>query len=237
MAMQRTGLDVARNGRHREMIFGSGDNWLTSTSNSGGYSVSQAGCCRSGHPGRRADNPSRSRLQAAGARLVRHLLLFLCVITAPLECLGQHAGHQTDLTVLADGAKNPERIPDELALQHFLLALTIPANASQMELNRQEAQLESLGMPSDERIVMKRELQLFRQGWEDLERKWDISNPQMRPEEQSRAAAELRKARGDLSVSTMARIRSLVSAQTAGRLDRHIQTRVKSRIIIYGSAN
>lgn len=84
---------------------------------------------------------------------------------------------------------------------------------------------------------MKRELQLFRQGWEDLERKWDISNPQMRPEEQSRAAAELRKARGDLSVSTMARIRSLVSAQTAGRLDRHIQTRVKSRIIIYGSAN
>lgn len=212
-------------------------NWLSSPDISGYDHVFHGRCCHSGCPARRAEDPGRSSLHAAGHKLVCHLLLFLYVLTAPLECLAQHAGHQTDLPVLVDGAKNPERIPDELALQHFLLALTVPANASHMELNRQEAQLGSLDLPSDERIVMKRELQLFRLGWEALERKWDISNPQMQPEEQSGAVAELRKARGDLSVSTMARIRSLLSAQTAGRLDRHIQTRVKSRIIIYGSAN
>lgn len=235
--MQRRGLGLGRSETSAGKIIGLQGHWLASAYSSGDHYGRHMHCCHGGHTACRAENPGRSSLHSAGCRLVRHLLLFLCVITAPRECPGQHAGHQVDLPVLIDGAKNPERIPDGLALQHFLLALTVAANASQMELNRQEAQLGSLEIPSDERIVMKRELQLFRRGWEALERKWDISNPQMRPEEQSGAVAELRKARGELSDSTMARIRSLLSAQTAGRLDRHIQTRVKSRIIIYGSAN
>ncbi len=187
-----------------------------------------------------ADEPADGALRTSATARVKQVLClaqFLFVFAWPLACPGQHAGHQMELPLFVDGAKTPELIPEELAQQHFLLALSVPASPSLTEVKRQEAQLESLGLEDGEKMVLRREVQLFRQEWEQLDRKWGAA---MRPgaaEAQARAAGELRMARSQLCASTMARLRSLLAQESAGRLERYVRERVRTRIKIYGSAN
>ncbi len=167
---------------------------------------------------------------------MRAIFAFLCLIAAAAPGAAQHAGHLTELPVAVDGAKNPEKIPEDLAVQHFLLAFSAPASPSPVELKRQEAQLASLGLAPAERAVVKQELARFRQQWDELELQWERAGRQAQAEEQSRAVATIAAGRRGLAASAISRIRGLLSAESGEKLERHIQTRVKSRIIIYGTA-
>jgi|GEM_PF-2893493 len=178
--------------------------------------------------------PFPVRLMRSRARSA--VFAFLCLIAAPAAGAAQHAGHLTELPVAVDGAKNPEKIPEDLAAQHFLLAISVPASPSPVELKRQEAQLASLGLAPAERAVVKQELARFRQQWDELEVQWERAGRQAQPEEQSRAVSAISAARRGLAASTISRIRGLLSVESGEKLERHIQTRVKSRIIIYGTA-
>lgn len=128
-------------------------------------------------------------------------------------------------------------VPDDLAYQHFLLAFSIPASAGALEQKRQDAQLESLGLNPDEKAGLRRELALFRSQWEELNQRWALAGSQAQVDVQSQILAEVKKQRSSLSASAMARIRRFLTPESAEKLDRHIQTRVKSRIIIYGNSN
>lgn len=177
-------------------------------------------CCYGPMPGQAGGQPPFPE-RATRCRATNAFLAFLCLIAVPA----------------AGAARNPEKVPDHLAVQHFLLAFSVPASPSPVELKRQEAQLASLGLGADERAVMKQELARFRAQWEELDRQWSRAGQQSQPEEQSRALSAIAAARSGLSVSAISRIRGLLSPESGERVDRHIQTRVKSRIIICGSAN
>ena len=109
-------------------------------------------------------------------RTIRHLVLMglcacICNVIVTHPCPGQHTHHVSELPVLVDGSKTPEKIPDELAYHHFLTALATPQEASPEEQKRQEAQLLPLGLTPERRSQMIRTLATFKSQFDDLERR------------------------------------------------------------------
>lgn len=79
--------------------------------------------------------------------------LCLAVVLAPLSICAQQAPpaansnniHQ--LSVLVDGSKTPELIPDELAYNHYILTITEHANPTPEEVRRRDSRIHPIHLP------------------------------------------------------------------------------------------
>jgi len=160
------------------------------------------------------------------------LALSACLTFAAATVAGaQNAGSVTKLVVVVDGATNPEQIPDDLAYQHFFLAVAAHEQPSPQEVARQSAQLAPVGLAASDRQMMTRELGRMMTALEAIdaaERASDGSVTALSDLKVQRAAARAR------AITT---VRGALSTEGASALDDYVIGIVKRGIKIYGTAN
>lgn len=163
---------------------------------------------------------------------MRQILCFLFLI-ASLSCCaawGQHthaSGVPMQLPVLVDGSKTPAQIPDNLAYEHLLTAMSVPAVATDEGRNRQAAQLYGLGLAHADEQALVGILARYRTAQDLL-----AALPAGAPEQ----AASVRNQVVTLVTTTLTDIRKSLTSAGAGKLDQYVRTRVKAHIVIYGGA-
>jgi hypothetical protein len=154
------------------------------------------------------------------------------VLTCPVLS-AQHShgtsqsGSPIQLKVVVDGAKAPDRIPDNLAYQHFFAAVSAHPFPSAQELGRQRAQLFALHLSEADQQNLVQALAVFRTGLDPLE-------AALRAQPSPAQAASLRQQKDSLLTNAMTDIRSSLTADGFGKLDQYIKTQVKQHIVIYG---
>lgn len=147
----------------------------------------------------------------------------------------QHEHHSSQLPVLVDGDRTPEAIPDDLAYTHFLSAIALEAGASEEARKRQDAQLRPLGLKPDHQEALKRILAALKAGLNETERGLQEAGQGVQTPESSRRIASLLEQRRQLAAGAAAEIRRSLPEEAFARIEEHVRTHVKRRIVIYGT--
>ncbi len=173
-----------------------------------------------------------------------HMRLLLIVIVAVLASqvsTGQHVhpaaptGSPAQLSVIVDGAKSPDQIPDDLAYQHFFIAVSVPAAPSALEKARQAAQFLPIQLSPVDQEVVGSAVTIFRDQFDQIEAAIaKLANTNLDPSLAAQIVS-LRTQQKGLAGVALASIRKSITPDGAGRLDQHINAQVKTHIVIYGS--
>lgn len=161
------------------------------------------------------------------------LLIGIFLLQGPMEA--QHEHHSSQLPVLVDGDRTPEAIPDDLAYTHFLSAIALEAGASEEARKRQDAQLRPLGLKPDHQEALKRILAALKAGLNETERGLQEAGQGVQTPESSRRIASLLEQRRQLAAGAAAEIRRSLPEEAFARIEEHVRTHVKRRIVIYGT--
>jgi hypothetical protein len=149
----------------------------------------------------------------------------------PAACGGaQNAGPVTRLVVLVDGSKNPEQITDDLAYQHFFLAVAAHEQPSTDESKRQDAQLSPVGLSQADRQVLTGELGRLTTQLEAIDAAMAASDGA------DSTLLGFRTQRDEAVSRTVGTVRSALTSDGASRLSRYIAETVKRNIKIYGTS-
>jgi len=161
----------------------------------------------------------------------------LCASGVAVASQAQHVHSAPDLPVLVDGAKTPDRIPDELAYAHFLVAVAVEEDAPEEDRNRQAALLLPLDLEANERQLLVAILGRLKLKLNETEASLRDAAGAAQDPQTSRRVATILEQRKQAIAAAVAEIRRSLSPSVVDRLDRHIQNRVKPKIVIYGSGN
>jgi hypothetical protein len=131
------------------------------------------------------------------------------------------------LPVLVDGSKTPEKIPDNLAYEHYFTALSVPQSPTAVDLDRQAAQLKALQLSAADRQALVNSMVAFRTQLDQ------IANAAL-PANTADQVLALRTQKTTLVTTTVNNVRQMLSSDGANRLDQYIKTHVKARIVILG---
>jgi len=177
--------------------------------------------------------------------MLRSLFAFgVVLVCATLTSNAQHSAHTTTgstyvLPVLVDGSKTPESIPDDLAWEHYFIAVSEKPNAGPVERERQKYKLRWLQLPEADRDKLIDELGRFRLEYERIERlRTQVS--EVRTSAPSATLPQIdavRAMESQLSASTLKNLGSLLSEEGRKKLETFVKTDVKRRIVIYGNQN
>ena len=140
--------------------------------------------------------------------------------------------------VLVDGSKNPERIPDRIAIGMFISAITIPAPADKLALRRFESQIGPLKLsPSDKGILRTELARLHGRLVTHRETMTAARDGLYRSRTPANAAAFTAavEARDALAVDSYGRLLEVLSSDGARKLQAHIGA-VKRQIKEVGPA-
>lgn len=165
---------------------------------------------------------------------------WVCVAVAlfltPGHVVGQHENHPMSasplVAQLVDGSKTPELIPDEAAIQMFILSLAAPDNGTPA----QDARIRAAVMRSDLRegdiqIVKGKISEVHAQmrtlvtGIEDIHRRMGTNPPTAARQDLVNQHTQIRT----LALATYNGMLASLSGEGAGKLRQHIQY-VKTRI-------
>ena len=153
----------------------------------------------------------------------------------------QHASHAMSietLPVVVDGAKEPERIPTDLAYRHFIRAIVIPEHEATSEAiteatERRRAHISRIGLAAADETALSAALSGVGDALARIRQPPDRAPTDAFGVEQEPGA--LRTQERDILESAGNRVRSTVSSDGAARLDAYVQKHIKTRIIIYGA--
>ena len=137
------------------------------------------------------------------------------------------SGLSKPATVAIDGSKNPELISDHLAYRHFLEATALPVDASSSEVSRREALLKLAGLSPADRAVYVQALGDFRAELTSIITAARDSNISPKDFQSLKLQADL------VIDNTRSRLMTALSPAARTRLDEHIRTHVKRRIVVY----
>jgi hypothetical protein len=151
-------------------------------------------------------------------------------ISAPFASSQEH--HRHDLSTVIDGRTNPELIPDELAYEHFILAISERQAASELEVRRREAFLRPLGLSSEDRNHVIFALTGVREALDAVEAKRQSLSAGTDPDV-SRRLIELKAERN--TILKDARNRLHLSSDGKARFDNYVKKEVKRRIVVLGA--
>jgi len=147
-----------------------------------------------------------------------------------------HLAHQasgSELPIVVDGSKTPERIPDWIAYRHFISKVSLPSDAPVDEQARRNIHLNEVGLSPRDRAALLREIRGTRQKLDDIaERRLQWQNDRSSHAEGQRLA--LRAEEKAVYDDTQQRIRGAMSFEGGTRLSEHIN-RMKTGIVIRGS--
>jgi hypothetical protein len=172
----------------------------------------------------------RPRYIGARQFLVPLVLSGLLPFGARAVAAAQSADSVTKLVVLVDGSKTPEQISDDLAYQHFFLAVAAHEQPSAEERQRQDAQLAPVGLSQPDRQQVAVALGRLTTQLEAIEAAKEASDGSVN-------TLLGFKTQRDAAVSqAVATIQGALSADGASVLGRYITETVKRNIKIYGTA-
>lgn len=139
------------------------------------------------------------------------------------------------LPVAVDGAKTPERIPDEIAYAHFLSVLALTSAPSRAELGRRKAILNSTGLDASDAQRIVTALSGVREQLTEVEsQRKQITHDNFADVQSLALSASLRSRQQTILRDARYRVIGTLSADGMSILHEHIQRRVKPRIVIYG---
>ncbi|MGH9241448.1 MAG: hypothetical protein ACRD3G_25655 [Vicinamibacterales bacterium] len=156
---------------------------------------------------------------------------------AGLDSAHQHEATSNfqPLPVAVDGAKTPEKIPDDVAYAHFLSVVALKSTPSRVELGRRKAILNSTGLHvSDaERIVTA--LAGVREQLAEVEsQRKQVTHENFASIQSLALSASLRTRQQTILRDARYRVIGTLSSDGVRILQDHIERRVKPRIVIYG---
>ena len=176
-----------------------------------GVAFSAAGAERSGRLGPLLP-PSASRVMAAGGAGVRQ--------------------QSVAMSLLVDGAKTPEQIPDDVAYRHFISVTAIRAGAPAEHVAHREAFLSRVQFPADDRTAYITALQNVREQLTLLEQQ-ELALGRTADAPRS-AIAELKRQRTEVLDGAATLVKSSLSTAGQMRFKKHIDEHVKRQTRIYG---
>ena len=156
--------------------------------------------------------------------------------------VGAHLGQNTQQTkgtlpVAVDGARTPDRIPDDVAYWLFLTGMALPPESSADRLGAREAMLTRAGLSGEDRAAFVDGLEGLRQGLDEVSRLRNQFGPNSQLSPDARTKYLTLKAREtELVVEARSRVERLLSSDGRTRLDAFIRTHVKTRVKIFGEA-
>jgi hypothetical protein len=135
------------------------------------------------------------------------------------------------LPLVVDGAKNPERIPEDLAYRHFISVTAVSTGATRRDISRRDAFVGQLRLSPADRTAY-------------LVAVGDVRDRLTSIEQQGRAAVHgdiaaadfAKRQRDDVLDEAAERIRTSLSFDGAERIRAHVNDHVRKRIRIYGQA-
>jgi hypothetical protein len=149
--------------------------------------------------------------------------------SGPGDARSQVENSGNSLPLAVDGEKNPERIPDSLAFRHFLSVTAINATATKHERGVRDAALALVQLSAEDRTAYLSAIGPLRDELTSIEQR-----RQRAAHDDAKSLNDLRIEQGRLLDDRAARAMASLSTEGAERLRQHINTRVKSRIKIYG---
>lgn len=81
-------------------------------------------------------------------------ICFPLLLAAMAPAYGQPAHSEHRLSVVVDGARTPDLIPDDLAYRHFILSIAERRNPSQAESRRREIRLKEIRLPGPDQDLL-----------------------------------------------------------------------------------
>jgi hypothetical protein len=160
------------------------------------------------------------------------LLLAMLLLVVPLFASAQHV-HQSVKGKVIDGRANPELIPDSEAYRLYLRVLTVPANPTAAQVDRQSAHLSKLGLDAIDQIQLIGILRNYRGGYDNLVARFNAEATAAQARGEVVTDTLLRQQLDDLVAGTRAQLKSL-SDVAVSNIDTVVQ-REKSRIKIFKS--
>jgi hypothetical protein len=121
--------------------------------------------------------------------------------------------------IVADGATRPDLIPDDLAVRHFLAALATPGPPTAADQKRLDVMMSAIGLSAEDRVALGEAVRGLKDNIAAAERAPGLGTPR------SRRLEVLDSVRGTLQ--------DRLSATGHERFQQYVQSRVKSKIIIY----
>jgi len=163
----------------------------------------------------------------------------LIVLTAGLGAsiaIAQVSGHQHDssveLKVVIDGAKNPELIPDDLAMRHFLLSIAESRNPSATDVDRRASHLRAVGLSEADNAGLIRALDGVREEIDAVQaERVSVEKNQVIPDVDKADALEKLRIREHVATDIAAtRVSQFMSAEGWQRLQAYLNDYVKRHI-------
>ena len=154
-------------------------------------------------------------------------VLLSCQIASAQHAHAHAAVGPASLPVIVDGSKNPEKIPDLLAYQHFFTTVSAHPVPTTEERGRQAAQLAPLQLGTGDQQALVTALAAFR---EQLDGITAAALTATTPDQSAAYQAQ----KSSLASTTLAGLQLTLTPDGANGLSRYVMTRVKAHIVIYG---
>lgn len=138
------------------------------------------------------------------------------------------------LAISIDGAKNPERISDRIAYNHFIMVTAKTANASAEQFDRRESLLRQVGLSKEDHESYVAALTNVREELDRIaseRRQWPANGTAS----ERAALTVLKQQEYDVLEDARLRLETALSPEGKTRLQRHIRGHVKRRIVVYGT--
>jgi hypothetical protein len=149
----------------------------------------------------------------------------------------QHDASTVQLKVVVDGAKNPELIPDELAMRHFLLSIAEPRNASPTATDRRASHLRPIGLAGADTAALIHAMDGVREELDGIQAERDALEKDSSVADADRAVAldRLNIAEHAATDTAATRVSAFLSASGRQQLQAYLGSYVKAHIQILGN--
>jgi hypothetical protein len=143
-----------------------------------------------------------------------------------------HVDHGPRLSVIVDGAATPEKIPDELAYAHFILAIAEPDDPSPEQIARRTAALAPVQLSKTDTGSLVAALRGVHKQVDFLAR--EVTRLSTEDPSSLSRLDDLRLRRTRVLGEATTRLAGALSKDAAARLDQYIKSNIKKQIVIYG---
>ncbi len=188
------------------------------------------------------------------ARCLMLLAIVLLLASSPIaitaQTAGSHPPHQEaaaprqsgvnlaapgsttvmSLVVAVDGAKTPDKIPDDIAYRHFIRVTAESEAATPQQLARRDAFLRRVGLSPRDSTAYLDALTHVNAQLKTIAQQNSALSPSASPD----AIANLRQQERQVLDSALVRIKSSLSPAGIALLETHIRQHVKRHIVLYG---
>jgi hypothetical protein len=150
------------------------------------------------------------------------LVLLVCASFTPAQV------HQHNATPIVDGAANPDQIPDPVAYRLCMVAFSISQSPTDVEQNRQHAQLARIGLAAGDQKLLVGIISDFKAKYDALVAEYNATATAAAARNQTTDGATLMAKLDDLVQTARATMATQLSSQGVSRLQSFVVAEKKN---------